>query len=345
MFRAPLLRRTFAAARRDVESSSAAMRASAVRDLVAYADDDRTAVIRALERALGDAATEVRAAAAVALADARAAEALPALLVAIEDDDAHVRQMALCAIGELGDARARERLRRALSDARPEVRFQALIAFARVAPDEAGAALSAGMGDDDAAIRYIAVRCVEERLLGDSAEPSDAMRATLAARLEDGDVPVRVAAAIALCRSHHRRAVQTLLEVVGGRLRPVEAEDEAAAVELLGELGITEAIPILERRAFGLFSLSQRSFAWQATVALARMGHARARLRIVRDLGSWSRDRRTLAVAAAGRARLVEARPLIVAMKGDARRAEPSAVDHTLQELGAVEVALDGAPS
>jgi HEAT repeat protein len=167
----------------------------------------------------------------------------------------------------------------------------------------------------------------------------------LATLLEDGDVSVRVAAAIALCRTNHRRAVDTLLDVAGGRLAPVEAEDEAAAVELLGELGVKEAIPVLERRAFGLFSLSQRSFSWQARVALARLGHAKARLRIVRDLGSWSRDRRTMAVAAAGRARLVEARPLIAAMKGDARRAEPSAVDHTLEELGHAERPLHGAPS
>jgi hypothetical protein len=112
-----------------------------------------------------------------------------------------------------------------------------------------------------------------------------------------------------------------------------EAEDEAAAVELLGELRIEEARPHLERRAFGFLRLGADRFAWQAMVALARMGHARARSRIVRDLGSWSRDRRTLAVAAAGRALITEARPLIEAMRGDEGRADPSAVDVALEQL------------
>jgi HEAT repeat protein len=342
VFRPPPLRRTYAAALRDVTSSSAPTRASAVRDLIRYADGDRSPVVTALERALRDESAEVRAAAAVGLADTRAVEALSALLLAIEDDDAHVRQMALCAIGEIGDGRARERLRRALADARPEVRFQAIIAFSRIAPDDALAALSSGMVDDDAAIRYISVRCAEEQLLREGATPSPALAETLVGLLRDGDVAVRVAAAIALSRTNHAGAVDMLLDVVGGRLGPVEAEDEAAAVELLGELGIRQAIPLLERRAFGVFPFGQGAFAWQAIVALAKMGHEKARLRIVRDLGSWSRDRRTLAVAAAGRAKVVEARSLIAAMKGDARRAEPSAVDHTLQELGEIP-ALGGA--
>jgi HEAT repeat protein len=154
--------------------------------------------------------------------------------------------------------------------------------------------------------------------------------------LDDVDAPVRVAAAVVLARLRDARALQTLLNVVSGELGPVDAEDEAAAVELAGDLGMSEAVPHLERRAFGLFPWSQGRFAWQAMVSLAKMGHQRARSRIVRDLGAWSRDRRTLAVAAVGQARLVDARPLVAAMRGDARRAEPSAVSLTLDELGAV---------
>ncbi|HEY3593881.1 MAG TPA: HEAT repeat domain-containing protein [Polyangiaceae bacterium] len=341
MFRAPPLHRTFTAALRDATSTSAPTRASAVRDLVAYVDEDRPQVIAALEAALGDASAHVRAAAAVGLADTRGVEALTKLLVAIEDDDAQVRQMALSALGEIGDPRARERLRRALSDQRPEVRFQALIAFSRVAPDEALDALVSGMNDEDSAIRYIAVRCAEEHV-ADAPEPHSSFGSKLVALLADSNAPVRAAAAIVLARSGHSAAVQTLLDVVGGRGGSVDGEDEAAAVELIGDLGVERAIPMLERRAFGFFSFGQGAFSWQATVALAKMGHPRAKLRIVRDLGSWSRDRRTLAVAAAGRAKMVEARPLIAAMKGDARRAEPSAVDHTLSELGEMN-ALPGA--
>jgi len=70
-------------------------------------------------------------------------------------------------------------------------------------------------------------------------------------------------------------------------------------------------------------------------VSLARMGHARARAKIVRDLRSFFRDRRTLAVAAVGRARLAEAKHLVEAMCGDESRADAEAVALTLEQLGA----------
>ena len=63
-------------------------------------------------------------------------------------------------------------------------------------------------------------------------------------------------------------------------------------------------------------------------VALARMGDARARAQIARDLSSWSRDRRTLAVAAAGELVSPILRPLVLAMQGDHRRAEPTGRRH-----------------
>jgi hypothetical protein len=66
------------------------------------------------------------------------------------------------------------------------------------------------------------------------------------------------------------------------------------------------------------------------------MGHVRARSRIMRDLRSWSRDRRTLAVAAAGRAQLAEARPLVEAMKGDEGRADADTVALALDQLTAI---------
>jgi hypothetical protein len=50
------------------------------------------------------------------------------------------------------------------------------------------------------------------------------------------------------------------------------------------------------------------SCAWHARIALARLGHARARAEILTDLGSWRRETREAAVVAAGRARMGEAR-------------------------------------
>jgi len=331
VFRASPLRRTLAAALRDAGSAVPATRASAVADLAQHGDADRKEVVAALERALSDDASEVRSAAAVALADLRAAEALPALLVAVEDDDGHVRQMAMSALGEIGDRRASERLRRALDDARPEVRFQAIIAFSRVvAPEDAIVAIMAATRDADAHIRYIAIRCAEEWALGAGRPMPEALLERAATLVEDDDPSVRVAAAIVLARSGDRRGEPIVLDVVCGRIVTPEAEDEAAAVELVGELGIEAALPHLERRAFGF---GEDKFAWQALVALARMGHARARAKIVRDLHSIFRDRRTLAVAAVGRARLGEAKHLVEAMRGDDRRADAEAVALTLEQL------------
>jgi HEAT repeat protein len=334
MFRLPALRRTLEAARRDARSRSEATRASALADLVHHAEAARPEVLAALEQALTDDAAGVRAAAAIALADVRGVEALRSLLVAVEDDDAYVRQMALAAIGELGDRRAGERLRRALADTRPEVRFQAIIAFVRVVPEDALDAVLAMLGDDDASIRYIALRCGEEHTLGQDRPMPAALLERARDLLSDADATVRIAAAVVLSRSGQRAGVPLLVDVVRGRLATRELEDEAAAVELLGELGVTEAVPHLERRAFTLLGFGESRFAWQALVSLARMGHARARARILRDLRSWSRDRRTLAVAAAGRAGLAEARPLVLAMQGDDARADADTVAAALEQLG-----------
>jgi hypothetical protein len=48
-----------------------------------------------------------------------------------------------------------------------------------------------------------------------------------------------------------------------------------------------------------------------------------------------NRDRRTLSVVAAGAARVHEAVPLLMAMRGDARRADPDAVAEALDALEA----------
>jgi HEAT repeat protein len=335
VFRLPALRRTLDAALRDAQSRSETTRVSAVADLVHHADGERSLVVGALERSLRDEAAAVRAAAAIGIADVHGTEALSSLLIAVEDEDSYVRQMALAAIGELGDSRAGERLRRALTDARPEVRFQAVIAFTRVVPEEAMDAIARSLDDTDASIRYIALRCGEENTFGHDLPMPSQLLTRAAALLDDPDATVRVAAAVLLSRSGQSTGVPLLVDVVRGRVTTREHEDEAAAVELVGELGVTEAVPHLERRAFTLLGFGEGRFAWQALVSLARMGHLRARARIMRDLRSWSRDRRTLAVAAAGRAKLAEARPLVEAMKGDEARADAGTVALALDQLSA----------
>jgi HEAT repeat protein len=319
------LPRNLEASFRDLASEKPATRASAIRDVVRHAlgsEGTRARAIRELERALrDDTAAVVRSAAAVALADLAAGEALPTLLVAAEDADAHVRQMALSAIGEIGDPRARPRLERALRDQRPEVRYQAIIAFSRVAkddPEAVASALARALEDEDQAIRYIAMRVAEEFQVHGQPLRHPRILACAIELAAGADDEVAVVSALYLARVGDERGRALVLEVIAETRRTSELEDEQACVELAGELEMRDAVPSLERRAWGtrraLRSLlswgagDRRSCAWHARIALARMGHARARAEILADLAAWRRETREAAVVAAGRARIHEAR-------------------------------------
>jgi HEAT repeat protein len=339
VFQAPALPRTLAASLRDVASKQPAVRESAVRDLVKHADEAREEVVRALEKALrDDEAPTVRSAAALGLADVGGSEALPALLVAMEDADVHVRQMAITALGEIGDCRATERLRRALTDQRAEVRFQAVIAYARVCTDRSSIveALLDRLQDADPLVCHISLRVAEEvaERSGGEIEPSLLDRAK--DLLKHKSPLVRVAAAIALARTGSRLGSKVLADVIGGTITTQDPEDDAAAIELAGTLGLEEARVGLEKRAFGgIFGRDRH--AWHARVALARMGHERATREIMKELESWDRSKRTLAVAAIGRAKIRQAEPLLRAMLKDSSRADLQVVQDAL-------AALDEAP-
>jgi HEAT repeat protein len=360
MFRAPPLPRTLEAALRDLGADRPSVRAEAVRDLGAYAEDARERVIGALQKALRDTAPEVRARAATTLADIEGREALAELSIAVEDDDALVRQMAIAALGEIGDARATERLRRALADARPEVRFQAVMAFPRVSASREAAtdALLAATRDEDGLVCHIALRMAEElaHAEGGSGEVDARFLDRARALVKHASPEVRVASAILLARAGDDGAAsgpkppradarvkggdgldKVLDEIFAGvatkAIHTSDREDEAAAIELCGERGISPARAGLERRAFGgLLGFRKDPLAWHARVALARMGHERACREILREIGARDRDVCTLAVAAAGRARLVAAREQIQALRG-ADRADPHALDEALAAL------------
>jgi HEAT repeat protein len=327
------LPRNLEAAFRDLASEKAGTRASAIADVVRHArdtDEARTRALPLLERILHeDAAPAVRAAAAIALGDLSGAEALPGLLMGLEDDDAHVRQMAISALGEIADPRARQRLERALGDARPEVRYQAIIAYARVARDDPPAvadALARGLADRDPAIRYIAMRVAEE--YGVDGEPLRDPRlvAKAEALLDAGDPAASTVAALYLARLGDPRGRAAVLDIVAETRDTPELEDEQACVELAGDLPLRDAIPHLERRVWGARRVFRgllswgagdgASCAWHARIALARMGHDRARAEILADLGSWRRETREAAVVAAGRARISEARGALERLGG-----------------------------
>jgi HEAT repeat protein len=268
-------------------------------------------------------------------------EALADLLLAVEDGEPLVRQMAIAALGEIGDPRATERLRRALADERAEVRFQAVMAFPRVSVERADAleALLHATHDEDAFVCHIALRMTDE--VRDGSAPDARVLARARALLGHASIEVRVASAILLAspgdavpEKEKARALEILAEVARGELRTRDREDEAAAIELCGEIGVEAARAGLETRAFGgLLRLRRDRFSWHARVALARMGHARAAAEILGELGARDRDVRTLAVAAAGRAQLAAARERILAMRGDEARADPHAVDEALASL------------
>jgi HEAT repeat protein len=332
----PPLPRTLEAALRDVASKKPEIRAEAIRELVRYSDDARPQIVRSIEGALRDDDPRVRGLAAMALSDIGAKEALPTLLVAVEDEDAYVRQMAISALGEIGDPRAGERLRRALADARSEVRFQAVMAFPRVTArreDALDAVLSA-MDDKDALVAHVALRMAEE--LGDGRDPDARVLAKAKALLAHDAPAVRVAAAVLLAHAGDRSGTDILAKVAGGTLETTEGEDEAAAIELCGELGLRETERGLARRAFGgVLGLRRDRYQWHARVALARMGNERAIREILAELASWDPGKRTLAVAAAGRARITAARDAIRAMRDAPDKADPDAVEDALRALSA----------
>ena len=335
------LPRNVEAALRDATHHKQEVRLSALADLsrLATGPDSERTVAKLLDVLERDQSTEVRARAALALADARAAGASTRLVKALGDPEERVRQMAMLALGEVGCGRREEiaAVRAALDDASAALRFQALVAFHhltdRVSERELAAALERKLHDSDAEVRFVALRIAEERFVGRSSETPKWLEKGLERCLKDEASHVRLLAAIVL----HRAGAETDREVIAGAVNErsgvKELEDEQAAVEIAGELCIRDARPGLERRAFGWWGFSRDPFAWQARVALAKMGHRRAVTGILADLRAWTWETRTLAAAAAGAARLVPARARLLAMLGDESSANQDTVRDALAQI------------
>jgi hypothetical protein len=342
MFHRPLPR-TLEAALRDVHDANQRVRRSAIVDLARHAREAASVPIQlALQKSLTDPDPIVRAEAAYALGDAKVTDALPVLLMAIDDESPRVRQAAIDALGEIGDTRATSRLVRALRDERADVRFQAILSLSRVSDEHARESVFEMAHDDDPLVRYISVRVAEELCPGGKGAPSSQIQLDARTQeaalgwLQDIEETVRVVAAILLARGGNMAGERYLLAAVDGRVTGLDVEDEAAAVELVGVLRLQDAVPALERRAFGMLTRWRKeTCSYLALVSLAKLGHERARREILRDLTAWSRDRRTMAVAAAGMARLTDATDLILGMRGDDRKADPQAVTEALGQLQA----------
>lgn len=349
MFYSPLPR-TLEAALRDISDAKVAVRVSAAKDLMTHTDGEgRSRAIAAFEKALSDSNALVRSAAAEGLGAAQAKEALGSLLAAVEDDHQLVRQTAILALGDIRDPRAQQRLERALTDERAEVRFQAVMAYPRVCSKKADAleALLHATKDADASVAHVAFRMSEELCEpteGDlhTSVPEEVLERARAILEQDGPLKVRAIAAILLASAGDDRADELLVNIVSNRVSaasPAEAmepEDMASAIELVGDRNLASARPALEKRAFGGFlGLSRDPFQWQARVALARMGDEKARKYILDELAAQSFERRTLAASAAGRARMIEARSRLLALRDKPDQAEPTAVETALRLIEA----------
>ncbi|HXK18136.1 MAG TPA: HEAT repeat domain-containing protein [Polyangiaceae bacterium] len=336
------LPRTLEAALRDVEHARADVRLATLPDLKRHARGGRDEALRALvARLKADPEPQVRAAAALSLADIDARAELEVLVAATADLDPGVRQMALLGVGELAEAEhaeSRAAATRGLVDPVAAVRYQAVVALARLQGESALEALLVGTRDADAEVRHVAFRVAEE-VFGARAPEQVPLPLLQRARgaLRDDSRGVQVAAAILLAVLGEAAACERLVEFVNARRSIEHVEDEIIVVELCGQLGLKQATPGLERRAFGVFG-GRTPVSWHARVALAELGHQRAKSAILRGLSAWSRDARTLAVAAAGRARLQEAREILERMADAPERAEPDAVIDAL-------ASINGAPS
>lgn len=334
------LPRTLEAALRDVEHERPAVRLSALRDLVRLADGPaRPRAVAALGRALlSDPAAEMRGETAVGLADGRASEARAELLAALEDAHVRVRQMVLLALGEVaepGDVEVVAALRPFLVHEEPSLRFQALIAFERLAGKEGDAPLVRASSDADPEVVSMAFRLAERRYEG--TEPPPELVASARRALTGTPTTASTPAALFLHAHADRSGDRVLVGALAGDV-PVSSEaDLQAVMEAAAELGLAEARPALSRRAFGVFGARSDALGWSACIALARLGDERARRAILRGLSSWTRDGRTLAVAAAGRARLRAAREVILGFRNDPTRADPDAVEEALSRLDGVD--------
>jgi hypothetical protein len=187
--------------------------------------------------------------------------------------------------------------------------------------------------DPDAEVRRLGFRIAEAHY-ADRALP-ELVRARARAALADSQAVVRVAAGLLLMHAGDRQGEGMVLALVAGQVPEAALEDVQAAITLTGDRGLEAARADLSRRAFSLWR--RDPLAYDARVALARLGDERARRQILQDLSAWTLDSRNLAVAAAGRAGLVEAGEQLRRFVGHPELADPAAVDEALLLLGRAE--------
>ncbi len=275
---------------RDLASGDPHARARAA-DLLGDLDpaEDPELVARAraaLRPLLREESADLRYTAALSLGELRDGEAVDALVEQMEGDgNPLARQAAVIALGMIGDARAVAPLVKALRGGGPEVRFQAATSLAQVDRTAASGPLRAALADDDPEVRGAAAAA-----LGEVGDPGAA--GALAPLLQDGPA-IRFEAAVALARLGDRRGTAVLVEALRG-----DPDHRLLAAEHLFRCPDPELAPVL-RRELGRWLAPALPKVWLAA-ALARLGEAEGRARLVALLGSRRQTVRGLAIQVLG---------------------------------------------
>lgn len=275
MFQPSPLRRTYAAALRDLTSARPAVRASAAADLLSVGTDTPRASAEALAPLLDDGDASVRAAALTTLAALDARHLLDAIAARLDDDESTVRQMAAVALSDLGGDRALEALRGALRHRHEDVRYQALLGIVRAAPSE-GFAVALGALDD--ADPWIASEGAEQLgylldpqrdpplglLPGERAGALDALRRASEGR-DAARLRVAVLAAIARVRAGDDGAIDTVTSFARGTLAIPGRDSSELRLDAIDALGTVrhhaEARATLERLARSILPTPARAHA------------------------------------------------------------------------------------
>ncbi|MCH2109746.1 MAG: hypothetical protein MK135_10475 [Polyangiaceae bacterium] len=284
MFKIGMLPRKFSAAQRDLKHSQERVRLEAIADLARSSDGEKAAAREALAGVLLDPVAQVRAKALVALADLGRSDRLEdgflsilnAVKSSLTDPSEMVRQMACLAIGELGqpeDTALTSALRPFLRATDPGLRFQSLNAFTRLRGQGWAGELALALQDRDPYVCRIALRLLDEVAVehGAQCRQESSLEAHLRALLSADDLLNSALAEIALFDLGYDVKLRATLRVLGRKLRGAEPVDVQAAIETVAFAGETLALPLLRRRAFGLFGISWDPFRWLAIAALARL--------------------------------------------------------------------------
>ncbi len=320
------------------------VRAAAAHDLSQYIDSSAGAtVVSKLEQlTVEDSDIEVRVAAILALVDGGAKQSAGLIVQLARSGVPRVRQIALLAVAELvepGKPEAIDVALQAVGSPLPALRYQGLVALKSLQQADSLAVIMNQLTDEDSEVRWVAVRLLEELCI--RASPADsvpvnpsqkAINDAVRPLLKDPSPRVALAATLLLSRLKDATAVKSLVGWLSRSVAKLDPQDEQAAIELVGQLGLTSAKADLERRAWPWLWEGPTTFA--ARVALAQLGDERARQAILQNLFSNSPIKCARAIEAAGKVRLEQARARLEYLLANPSGFDVDAIQSALLLLG-----------